>query len=107
MERTIEENDSNLIFNTKEFKFKHYQGDWKSAYNIAQFKPSTKEAFDAQNKPKFIEKWSPGNLCCLYKGIWYLSFKVGDVAQIQDGAYKINEDCVDISKSVKKSMYAF
>ena len=55
---------------------------------------------------KSIEKWSPGTYVVCAKE-YGTHFKVGDVAQIQDGVYKINEDCVDISKSVKKSMYAF
>lgn len=33
----------------------------KNAWIKQNFKPSTKEAFDAQNKPKSIEKWSVGS----------------------------------------------
>ena len=76
------------------------------ACDFSQFKPSTKEAFDLQNKPKFIEKWSPETYVVCIKE-YSIHFKVGDVAQIQDGAYKINEDCVDISKSVKNPCMPF
>jgi len=44
-------------------KFTYIFGDdneeWACDFN--QFKPSTKEAFDAQNNPKPIEKWSVGS----------------------------------------------
>lgn len=88
-------------------KVKDNDGNHKiTDWNHIRFKPSSKSAFDAQNKPKSIEKWSPETyVVCIKEYGAYL--KVGDVAQIEDGDYRINEDCVDISKSVKNPCMPF
>mgnify|MGYP007069469421 CR=1 FL=1 len=47
------------------------------------FKPSTKEAFDAQNQPKSIEKWSAGSyVLFLEDNIGDNQFKKGDIKKI-------------------------
>lgn len=62
-----------------------------------KFKPSTREAYDSQFKSKSIEKWSVGSyVVCIEDYGSY--FKVGDVAQLEDGVYKIDENCVNLSK---------
>lgn len=51
---TVKENDGNLIFNTRTFVFKYYNKDWNYAYfqNPSSWKPSTKEAYDLQERKK-------------------------------------------------------
>lgn len=53
------------------------------ACEISQFKPSTKEAFDAQNKPKPIEKWSVGSyVVALVDYVLSKTVKKGDIMEI-------------------------
>ena len=47
------------------------------------FKPSTKEAFDAQNKPKSIEKWSVGSYVVFYKESSYY-MPIGTIDKITE-----------------------
>lgn len=78
----------------------------ESPYFQSYFKPSTKEAYDAQNNQKSIKKWSVGSyvVCIKSYGIY---FKIGDIAQLEEGIYSIEEDCVNLSKWAKHSCMPF
>jgi len=52
--------------------------------HYSKFKPSTKEAFDEQNKPKSIEKWSVGSyVVFLEDNLQRNNYKKGDVSEIK------------------------
>ena len=70
-----------------DYNFTYIVGDdneeW--ACDFSQFKPSTKEAFDAQNQPKSIEKWSVGSyVVFLNSEIQSNGFNKGDIQQIRE-----------------------
>ena len=69
--------DNNII---KDGRFNNY-----SIINNNKIKPSTKEAFDAQNQPKSIEKWSIGSyVVFLNSEIQSNGFNKGDIQQIRE-----------------------
>lgn len=73
--------------------------------SLWKFKPSTKEAFEAQNKPQSIEKWEKGSYVVCVQD-YSTHFKVGDIGQIENvNSYKNNY--IDISKSVGKACFPF
>lgn len=56
--------------------------------NLWKFKPSTKEAFDAQNQSKSIEKWSVGSYVVFLEGeIQNNGYKKGEVQRITFHGY--------------------
>ena len=54
-----------------------------NAWHEKFFKPSTKEAFDAQNQPKSIEKWSAGSYVVFLKD--FIHVKAGYIDIIKEG----------------------
>ena len=93
---TIKENNGNLIFDTKNFKFSYYSGTWgKAARNSgdSHFKPSTKEAYYAQNQPKSIEKWSVGTYVLFLKNLG--DFRAGHIDIINN---KFDGSCTFLEK---------
>jgi len=67
-----------------------------------KFKPSTKEAFDAQNKLKSIKKWSVGSYVVIIKE--YGSLNIGEIHEISD---EYTGACIDISKSAGRACLPF
>lgn len=57
----------------------------QNGWDARNFKPSTKEAFNAQNKPKPIEKWSVGSYVVFLKdNLQNNSRKIGDISKIKN-----------------------
>ena len=62
-----------------------WESIFKDDLQKVYFKPSTKEAFDAQNHPKSIEKWSAGSyVVFLNSEIQLNGFNKGDIQQIRE-----------------------
>jgi len=73
------------------------------ACEISQFKPSTKEAFDAQNKPKSIEKWSVGSYVVFLKDNLQANFrKRGDISEITH--FNVNIDTITFKDGICNSI---
>lgn len=74
------------IYKVVNGKVKDNYGDHKiTDWNYECFKPSTKSAFDAQNQPKTIEKWSVGSyVVFLNSEIQSNGLNKGDIQQIRE-----------------------
>jgi hypothetical protein len=64
-----------------------------NGWNSKFFKPSTKEAFDAQNKPKSIEKWSAGSYVVFCSKFGDHNQMVGFIDKIVEYYYSISHNC--------------
>ena len=74
----------------------------KYGFSPVQFKISSKGAYDQQNQPKSIEKWSVGSYVVLIKE--YGAINIGEVHEIGDD---YSGNCIDISKSAKHDCLPF